>query len=104
MMSPALLLCHQLRDNDKMFILWSLRAPLHTSHLLKNMSLCAILLPGNIPQYGRGSHMNVEELKARLRTLLHQRDMLRFERDSLELFDIADVLGVKIDKFFVFRD
>ena len=28
-MSPALLLCHQPRDNDKMFILWSLRAPFH---------------------------------------------------------------------------
>ena len=34
--------------------------------------------------------MNVEELKARLRALLHQRDMLRFERDSLELYDLLE--------------
>ena len=32
--------------------------------------------------------MEVEELKARLRALLHQRDMLRYERDSVELDDI----------------
>lgn len=30
----------------------------------------------------------MEELKMRLRTLLHQRDMLSYERDSLELFDL----------------
>ena len=62
----------------------------------KCAALCAILLPGNIPQYGRGSHMNVEELKARLRALLHQRDMLRFERDSLELLDLLEEVDEEI--------
>ena len=42
--------------------------------------------------------MNVEELKARLRTLLHQRDMLRLERDSLELFDLRDEIEEEIQK------
>ena len=42
--------------------------------------------------------MNVEELKARLRTLLHQRDMLRFERDSLELFDLMEEVDEEIQK------
>ena len=60
------------------------------------MALCAILPSGEIPQYGRGSHMNVEELKARLRALLHQRDMLRFERDSLELFDLLEEVDEEI--------
>ena len=69
---------------------------LHISHLLKNMALCAILLPGNIPQYGRGSHMNVEELKARLRALLHQRDMLAYEHASLELFDLIEEVDEEI--------
>ena len=32
--------------------------------------------------------MNVEELKMRLRALLHQRDMLSYERDSMELDDL----------------
>ena len=41
-------------------------------------------------KYGRGSYKNVEEMKARLRALLRQRDMLRFERDSLELFDLME--------------
>jgi hypothetical protein len=40
--------------------------------------------------------MNVEELKARLRALLHQRDMLRFERDSLELFDLLEEVDEEI--------
>ena len=40
--------------------------------------------------------MNVEELKMRLRALLHQRDMLRFERDSLELFDLMEELEQEI--------
>ena len=40
--------------------------------------------------------MNVEELKARLRSLLHQRDMLRFERDSLELFDLMEEVDEEI--------
>ena len=42
--------------------------------------------------------MNVEELKARLRTLLHQRDMLRFERDSLELFDLMEEADEEIQE------
>ena len=42
--------------------------------------------------------MNVEELKARLRTLLHQRDMLRFERDSLELFDLMEEVDEEIQE------
>jgi hypothetical protein len=49
-------------------------------------------------KYGSGSHMNVEELKARLRTLLHQRDMLRFERDSLELFDLMEEVDEEIQE------
>ena len=42
--------------------------------------------------------MNVEELKARLRALLHQRDMLRFERDSLELFDLLEEVDEEIQE------
>ena len=42
--------------------------------------------------------MNVEELKAKLRTLLHQRDMLRFERDSLELFDLMEEVDEEIQE------
>ena len=42
--------------------------------------------------------MNVEELKARLRTLLHQRDMLRCERDSLELFDLMEEVDEEIQE------
>ena len=34
--------------------------------------------------------MNVEELKARLRALLHQRDMLAYEHASLELYDLIE--------------
>ena len=49
-------------------------------------------------KYGRVNHMNVEELKARLRALLHQRDMLRLERDSLELFDLRDEIEEEIQK------
>jgi hypothetical protein len=62
------------------------------------MAPCAILLPGNIPQYGRGSHMNVEELKARLRALLHQRDMLAYEHASLELFDLIEEVDEEIQE------
>ena len=32
--------------------------------------------------------MSLEEMKMRLRALFHQRDMLSYERDSLELFDL----------------
>ena len=71
---------------------------LHASHLLKGRASCGKILTGNIPQYGRGSHMNVEELKARLRALLHQRDMLRFERDSLELFDLLEEVDEEIQE------
>ena len=42
--------------------------------------------------------MNVEEMKARLRALLHQRDMLRLERDSLELFDLRDEIEEEIQE------
>ena len=37
-------------------------------------------------------------MKAHLRALLHQRDMLRFERDSLELFDLRDEIEEEIQK------
>ena len=40
--------------------------------------------------------MNVEEMKARLRALLYQRDMLRFERASLELFDLMEEVDEEI--------
>ena len=42
--------------------------------------------------------MGVEELKARLRALLHQRDMLLFERDSLELFDLMEEIDQEIEE------
>ena len=42
--------------------------------------------------------MNVEEMKARLRALLHQRDMLRFERDSLELYDLLEEVDEEIQE------
>ena len=42
--------------------------------------------------------MNVEELKARLRALLHQRDMFRLERDSLELFDLMEEVEEEIQE------
>ena len=49
------------------------------------------------PLLGRaGGQMNTEEMKARLRALLHQRDMLCFERDSLELFDLMEELDEEI--------
>ena len=40
--------------------------------------------------------MEVEELKSRLRVLLHQRDMLSYERDSLELFDLMEEIDEEI--------
>lgn len=40
--------------------------------------------------------MEVEELKSRLRSLLHQRDMLSYERDSLELFDLIAEIDEEI--------
>ena len=40
--------------------------------------------------------MNAEELKARLRSLLHQRDMLAYEHDSLELFDLRNEIESEI--------
>ena len=42
--------------------------------------------------------MEVEALKARLRALLHQRDMLSYERDSLELFDLLDDIDREIEE------
>ena len=44
------------------------------------------------------SHMNAEELKARLRSLLRQRDMLAYERDSLELFDLRNEIEDEISE------
>ena len=44
------------------------------------------------------SHMNAEELKARLRSLLHQRDMLAYERDSFELFDLMEEVDEEIQE------
>jgi hypothetical protein len=40
--------------------------------------------------------MNVEELKMRLRALLHQRDMLSYERDSMELDDLLQEIDAEI--------
>jgi hypothetical protein len=40
--------------------------------------------------------MNVEELKMRLRALLHQRDMLSYERDSMELDDLLHEIDAEI--------
>ena len=42
--------------------------------------------------------MNAEELKARLRSLLHQRDMLAYERDSLELYDLIEEVEEEIQE------
>ena len=42
--------------------------------------------------------MNAEELKARLRSLLHQRDMLAYERDSLELYDLFEEVDEEIQE------
>ena len=42
--------------------------------------------------------MSVNEMKARLQTLLHQRDMLSYERDSLELFDLMAEIDDEIQK------
>ena len=40
--------------------------------------------------------MNVEEMKMRLRALLHQRDMLSYERDSMELDDLLQEIDAEI--------
>jgi hypothetical protein len=40
--------------------------------------------------------MNVEELKMRLRPLLHQRDMLSYERNSMELDDLLQEIDAEI--------
>ena len=42
--------------------------------------------------------MEVEEMKVRLRSLLHQRDMLSYERDSLELFDLMEEVETEIQE------
>ena len=42
--------------------------------------------------------MNVEEMKARLRALQHQRYMPRLERDSLELFDLMEEVDEEIQE------
>jgi hypothetical protein len=40
--------------------------------------------------------MSVDKMKARLHALLHQRDMLAYERDSLELFDLRNEIEDEI--------
>lgn len=42
--------------------------------------------------------MEAEQLKMQLRTLLHQRDMLTYERDSLELFDLITEIEEEIQE------
>ena len=71
---------------------------LHTYLLLKCSALYGILPSGGIPNMEGGSHMNVEELKARLRALLHQRDMLAYEHASLELFDLIEEVEEEIQE------
>lgn len=40
--------------------------------------------------------MEVKEMKVRLQSLLHQRDMLSYERDSLELYDLLGEIEEEI--------
>ena len=40
--------------------------------------------------------MNIDEMKAKLRALLHQRDMLSYERDSMELDDLLQEIDAEI--------
>ena len=42
--------------------------------------------------------MSVEEMRARLRSLLHQRDMLSYERGSLELYDLMEEVEKEIQE------
>lgn len=42
--------------------------------------------------------MNVEDLKARLRVLLHQRDMPAYEHAGLELFDLMEEVDEEIQE------
>ena len=42
--------------------------------------------------------MSIEDLKTRLRALLHQRDMLAYEHASLELFDLIEEVDEEIQK------
>ena len=62
--------------------------------------ICGIIFSVRIKStLGGGTvDMGVEELKARLRALLYQRDMLRFERDSLELFDLLEEIDQEIEE------
>ena len=69
---------------------------LHTSRLLKRIALCDILPSGSRSNHREGVAMIIDEMKARLRSLLHQRDMLAYERDSLELFDLRDEIEDEI--------
>ena len=71
---------------------------MHTSHLLKSPAFYGRIISGHIPHMEAGSHMNVEELKARLRALLHQRDMLAYEHASLELFDLIEEVEEEIQE------
>ena len=40
--------------------------------------------------------MSVDKMKARLYALLHRRNMLAYERDSLELFDLRNEIEDEI--------
>ena len=42
--------------------------------------------------------MSVEEMRARLRSLLHRRDMLSYERGSLELYDLMEEVEKEIQE------
>ena len=55
------------------------------------------ITPLPVVEYHLGRSAEVmEELKMRLRALLHQRDMLSYERDSLELFDLRMEIDAEI--------
>ena len=87
-----------LSDNDKMNIRWE---PLGTfAHFPFAEMLCSLWYTSlrQCTKYGRWSHMNVEELKARLRVLLHQRDMFRFEHASLERLDLMKEVETEIQE------
>ena len=40
--------------------------------------------------------MSIDEMKAKLMALLHQRDMLSYERDSMELDDLLQEIDAEI--------
>ena len=91
-------LAYQPRANDKMFL--ALEPPGSFAHLPFAEMRCPLWYTSfwRNTKYGRGSHMNVEDLKARLRVLLHQRDMLAYEHASLELFDLIEEVDEEIQE------